>query len=204
MYARQMPIDADLLEQARAAEARVIDAERTTEVARADFHHAVRRLQLAGASLREIAAALNLSYQRVHQIVDGAGGSRRWRRVRRAAEDLQCCSFCGKNQKQVKKLIAGPNVFICETCIATAHAVLTTTDAVAGSPIERVSEEASTERCGFCGKRRYQVSAMASAVSAHPSAAPKAPKAPKAPSGPPRICTECLGLCHEILDAELA
>ena len=27
------------------------------------------------------------------------------------------CSFCGKNQKEVKKLIAGPSVYICNECI---------------------------------------------------------------------------------------
>src|SRR5687768_10766747 len=27
------------------------------------------------------------------------------------------CSFCGKNQYEVKKLIAGPTVFICDECI---------------------------------------------------------------------------------------
>jgi hypothetical protein len=27
------------------------------------------------------------------------------------------CSFCGKNQHQVKKLIAGPTVFICNECV---------------------------------------------------------------------------------------
>ena len=25
-----------------------------------------------------------------------------------------CCSFCGKSQKEVKKLIAGPTVYICD------------------------------------------------------------------------------------------
>ena len=29
-----------------------------------------------------------------------------------------CCSFCGKLQKEVKKLIAGPTVYICDECIA--------------------------------------------------------------------------------------
>lgn len=28
------------------------------------------------------------------------------------------CSFCGKNYKQVEKLIAGPNVYICNECVA--------------------------------------------------------------------------------------
>ena len=27
------------------------------------------------------------------------------------------CSFCGKNQKEVKKLIAGPTVFVCDECV---------------------------------------------------------------------------------------
>ena len=27
------------------------------------------------------------------------------------------CSFCGKTQDQVKKLIAGPNVYICDECV---------------------------------------------------------------------------------------
>ena len=27
------------------------------------------------------------------------------------------CSFCGKTQRQVKKLIAGPGVYICEECV---------------------------------------------------------------------------------------
>jgi DNA-binding CsgD family transcriptional regulator len=31
--------------------------------------------------------------------------------------DLLKCSFCGKSQKQVKKLIAGPSVYICDECI---------------------------------------------------------------------------------------
>ena len=28
------------------------------------------------------------------------------------------CSFCNKSQEQVRKLIAGPNVYICDECIA--------------------------------------------------------------------------------------
>jgi len=32
-------------------------------------------------------------------------------------EKLLYCSFCGKSQNEVKKLIAGPSVFICDECI---------------------------------------------------------------------------------------
>ena len=34
------------------------------------------------------------------------------------------CSFCGKPQEMVKKIIAGPNVFICDECIGLCNAVL--------------------------------------------------------------------------------
>ena len=30
---------------------------------------------------------------------------------------LMYCSFCGKSQHEVRKLIAGPSVFICEECV---------------------------------------------------------------------------------------
>ena len=32
-------------------------------------------------------------------------------------KDIKYCSFCGKSQHEAKKLIAGPNVFICDSCI---------------------------------------------------------------------------------------
>src|SRR3970282_2267210 len=34
------------------------------------------------------------------------------------------CSFCGKSQKEVKKLIAGPTVYICDECIGLCHDIL--------------------------------------------------------------------------------
>src|SRR5690348_15798456 len=118
-------LDESLLDQAKTAEARVIAAEHEAEVARAEFHRAVRHLQLAGGSLREIAEALGLSHQRVHQIVESAGGSRRWRARRPAPEQLVCCSFCGRDQKRTKALITGPgDVGICDRCIPRADATI--------------------------------------------------------------------------------
>lgn len=38
--------------------------------------------------------------------------------------DLPKCSFCGKNQKQVRKLIEGPNVYICNECIEICNEIL--------------------------------------------------------------------------------
>lgn len=38
--------------------------------------------------------------------------------------DLLKCSFCGKSQKQVKKLIAGPGVYICDECIELCNEII--------------------------------------------------------------------------------
>ncbi len=38
--------------------------------------------------------------------------------------DLLKCSFCGKTQKQVKKLIAGPGVYICDECIDLCNEII--------------------------------------------------------------------------------
>ncbi len=182
-----MPVAAELLAEAKAAEARVIEAEHAAEVARADFHRAVRRLQLAGASLREIASALGLSHQRIHQIVEAAGGGRRWRARHGEAADSRRCSFCGRPAPKVKALVAGPGVHICDRCVPVADAVAAT-----GSPVTTADVALSpvpagdvAGRCSFCGKRRHQVPALVSA-------------------GRARICPQCLGLCHEMLGERLA
>jgi hypothetical protein len=178
-----MPLDSGLLGQAKAAEARVVDTEHDAEVARTDFHRAIRRLQLAGGSLREIAEEFGLSHQRVHQIVEATGGSRSWRGGRAGSGELLSCSFCGKHQKKVKKLIAGPDTYICDRCIDRVHTVLAAAGKTVSTPIaviRQVSDEARDGWCSFCGKGRHQVAAMAAA-------------------GDARICDKCLDLCDEIV-----
>ena len=191
-----VPLDPELLTAARAGEARLIDAERAADIARADFHHSVRRLQLSGGSLREIADALGLSHQRVHQIVEGAGGARPWRRAARPGKGnpgqgtMLGCSFCGKPQKQVRKLIAGPGVYVCNECIERADRVIATGEPTA-TPLSAMTsagdhnKHGAPVKCSFCGKRRHQVTGLAAAARV-------------------AICTECLGLCHEIISEELA
>jgi hypothetical protein len=34
------------------------------------------------------------------------------------------CSFCGKDETQVSKLVAGPKVYICDACVATAREIM--------------------------------------------------------------------------------
>ncbi len=91
------------------------------------------------------------------------------------------CSFCGKNQDQVQRLIAGPDVFICDECI----------DLISKGNAGQQKEINSTrrargvsDRCSFCGKKRQHV------LYFHTS------------PGGVNICSECIDLCREIIDAE--
>src|ERR1700709_1304976 len=52
--------------------------------------------------------------------------------------DLVKCSFCGKSQKQVQQLIAGPGVYICDECVELCNEIIEERLAEAG-------EEASSE-----------------------------------------------------------
>ena len=57
--------------------------------------------------------------------------------------ELLKCSFCGKSQKQVKKLIAGPGVYICDECIDLCNEIIDeelagpSDDAVGDLPVPR-------------------------------------------------------------------
>jgi hypothetical protein len=65
-----MALDEEILREATEARNRLIALQHDVDQVRGDYHHAIRRLHAAGASMREIAEALGLSHQRVHQIVD--------------------------------------------------------------------------------------------------------------------------------------
>ena len=43
----------------------------------------------------------------------------------RSGEGSLYCSFCGKSQREVKKLIAGPNVYICDECVELCNDIVT-------------------------------------------------------------------------------
>ena len=54
------------------------------------------------------------------------------------------CSFCGKSQGEVAKLIAGPMVFICDSCVGICNEVIAgqpVTDKSYMKPLERSSEQ---------------------------------------------------------------
>jgi ClpX C4-type zinc finger len=191
-----MALEAGLVDEARAARDRLIRLQHEAELAQVDYQHAIRRLHASGGSLRVIARELGISYQRVHQIVDLATGKGAVKASTVGAE----CSFCGARRERVRKLIAGPGVFICEACVDLAAEVVDeraerTSGGTRLRPVDRTNAKG---RCSFCGKRRERVEGLAEA--------PDRPPAGKfgRRSGVVRICNDCLALCGEILSEESA
>jgi hypothetical protein len=190
-----MELDPELVREAKAAREFLLASQHAAERAKVDYHHAIRRLHAAGGSLREIAEALSLSHQRVHQIIDEAAEPKRsrWRGRRQVMHGPPGpCSFCGCTHQECEQLIAGPGVFICDRCIAQATRV---SAGPAGEDwaegLMRLEASASEGRCSFCGKDTRQGVLLV------------AGRLPGTPAGKfgqdARICDECLDLCLSIL-----
>jgi ClpX C4-type zinc finger len=192
---RQMGIDQELVREAERAKEQLAVAQHAAYRAKVDYHQAIRRLHAAGGSLREIAEALRMSHQRVHQIIDEAAEPTRRRRWRREPQLLSGpvgpCSFCGRPRDVCAKLIAGPRVFICDRCMvqATRLAAGAAVEGQAEGPM-RLEPPGSQARCSFCGREaRKMRHLVAGGLSV--------------PAGKfgelPRICDRCRDLCLEIL-----
>ncbi len=55
------------------------------------------------------------------------------------SSELLKCSFCGKSQKQVQQLIAGPQIYICDECVGLCNEIIE----------ERLAEHSATEQSEF-------------------------------------------------------
>jgi hypothetical protein len=177
-YSRHMDeLDPELLDRVRDAQAKLRAAEHDLSVANATFATALRQLNLAGGSVRDIARAVGLSHQRVAQLIDAVSDGRGWKRSGKKPIVLSC-SFCGRTQNEAGKLIAGQGVMICDSCVAIAGPVTRT--AAADPPFVIGAES----QCSFCTKwpRPDLLVATDRTFS---------------------ICGECLDLCDEIIDEEL-
>jgi ATP-dependent protease Clp ATPase subunit len=89
------------------------------------------------------------------------------------------CTWCGRSPGEVSKLIAGPNVFICDACVAAAERTMSGAEAGGGGLT--AAKARTGPRCGFCRKR--------------------ANGKRKLVTGAASVCSECLTVCREILDA---
>ena len=172
-----MTLDEKLLKHAKDVRNRVIDLDYEAERARLNYQHAIRRLHAAGGSLREIAEALGLSHQRVHQIVEGVEG----KLAIKEARSYIACSFCGLSKEETRRVVAGPGgVFICDRCISLATEVVHEGGLEANEGVQLSAVSALGATCSFCGKEAQSPSQMVE-------------------TGDVRICGECLELCNEIL-----
>jgi len=95
------------------------------------------------------------------------------------------CSFCGKSQKQVKKLIPGPGVYICDECIDLCKDIIH----------EKFSEPAEVRiderpkplgvKCSFCRRSQKPVKKLIAGPGVY-------------------ICDVCINLCNDIIEEELS
>jgi ClpX C4-type zinc finger len=187
-----MGLDKELVREAARAKEELAVADHAAYRAKVHYHQAIHRLHAAGGSLREIAQALRLSHQRVHQIInEAAEATRRRRESQVLSGPVGPCSFCGRPRDVCAKLIVGPEVFICDRCVMQA------TRLAAGSAVEgqaegslRLEPSGSRAKCSFCGLEARQVRHLVAS-------------GPAVPAGKfdelARICDRCRDLGLEIL-----
>ena len=144
----------DELAEIKEKEARVKELEDDLQAAKEAYNAAIRKMHVGGKSLREIGQLLNLSHQRVHQIVESE--ARGWRAFLRPAKPEPACSICGLNGDRVEKLVQGPGIFACDYCITSCSMVLASNYAghsiLSGGNEFKKLDPKSKRRCSFCGK----------------------------------------------------
>ncbi|MBW3614902.1 MAG: hypothetical protein KY439_06270 [Actinobacteria bacterium] len=180
-----MTLDEAILRDVQTARENLEQLEDATYEARACFHQAIRRLHGAGGSMREIATALGLSHQRVHQIVGEDGIVE----LEAASTELtplptagavvttgqqDRCSFCAAGRSQLDQFLAAPGgVFICGGCVVEASRV------VQGGSSATLAPADAGATCTFCRNDTTM--------------------GPGASSGEVNICASCVATCERML-----
>ena len=126
------------------------------------FQQAVTNFQDAKSTPRrsEIARQLLQIGTALEETLKNAFGDQWESHVPKFADENKTltCSFCGKNQQEVRKLIAGPSVHICGECVDLCNDILTEeVDADAGTSAksETDAKQSRKERlCGICMEPR--------------------------------------------------
>jgi hypothetical protein len=193
-----MTLDEDVLRDVEAARDTLESLEDAAYDARATLHQAIRRLHATGGSMREIATALGMSHQRVHQIIGSDGiveveptavhevsvvpVSASFSEAVAVTAREDACSFCGAPRRELDRLLAAPGpVFICGSCVGDCAQV------IHGRPsgtlrLVPVDEDAT---CSFCGN-----ASAVGGVMAEPE------------KGSPRICRRCVDTCTRLAGGE--
>ena len=108
----------DELDRVEAALAIGAELVATTDTLIGEF---VSEAREAGRSWTEIGARMGVSKQAARQRF----ASPRGRRGPRGKVTGEACSFCGKPRTASLRLVAGPNVYICEVCVALCNEIFT-------------------------------------------------------------------------------
>jgi ATP-dependent protease Clp ATPase subunit len=131
--------------------------------------------------------------------------------ARATTDDDFHCSFCGKRRREVRKLVSGPRVFICNECVALCREIIgprsspphedaasddserTTLDMPAqdvGAAALPDDDDVTAERkppderhCSFCGKAKNDVARLVNGPTVY-------------------ICNECVDLCEDIITVD--
>jgi hypothetical protein len=95
------------------------------------------------------------------------------------------------NQREVRKLIAGPTVYICDQCIKRCNEIIAEeanrpepTPETKPAPPRQHTRSNQLLRCSFCGKTQREVRKLIAGPTVY-------------------ICDECIGLCNEIIVEEI-
>ena len=64
------------------------------------------------------------------------------------------CSFCGKSQREVKKLIAGPTVFICDECIYLCFSIVASDGSLDNKSLDEIVAKLQDEFPALVEKQR--------------------------------------------------
>jgi hypothetical protein len=191
-----MALDEDVLRDVETARDRLEALEDEAYEARAALHQAIRRLHASGGSMREIATALGMSHQRVHQIIGTDGIVEVEASAVTEVSSLfvpdsvsvavtageDTCSFCGAPRRELDKLFAAPGpVFICNGCVGRANLAVQHREAK-GLRTVPVEEDAT---CSFCANASALVGVMA-----------------EHENGSPRICARCTETCRRLVTGQ--
>lgn len=136
-----MALDPERLIAARAAAAALAETEREVERRRRDFRSRLKALHEGGASLRDMASALALSHQRIHQLVKGDEGEEA---QPAAAGERKSCCLCGEAEVNSRPT--------CMRCAGEAKRLLAGEGLGPDSAL-RLGRRHQRVHCGGCGRR---------------------------------------------------